>query len=273
MLILVAIIAVVIYIYSFNNRDKNLDYKLTPEYQKLGYDDKLRTDIIKGLEITIKKEIIGNYSNKDFRRKAIENFIETRESYFYLNIESLSQQHKISHNATFDAIFTACNYARVQFGIPAQTIPTSSPDHRQKDTALSETYSLTKEQKLACNTFLCGITSNSYIANPSLWKLYNNIEIKQVEFLGLPIPEFTFEYLATVQKNFPLQKETLKTLNNSQKDFLVSMALDLLTCNGVPSEEEYSKFEKAFDKVAGIDKNDFSDRILKINAVFGKFSK
>lgn len=127
MLILVAIIAVVIYIYSFNNRDKNLDYKLTPEYQKSGYDDKLRTDIIKGLEITIKKEIIGNYSNKDFRRKAIENFIETRESYFYLNIESLSQQHKISHNATFDAIFDACNYIRVQFDIPAQSVSKTSP--------------------------------------------------------------------------------------------------------------------------------------------------
>ena len=126
MLILVAIIAVVIYIYSFNNRDKNLDYKLTQQYQKLSNDEKLRADIIEGLEINIKKDILNNnFANKRFKIVEIENFINEREVTFYMHIESLSQQHKISHNVVFDTIFDACNYVRVQFGIPAQTIPTN----------------------------------------------------------------------------------------------------------------------------------------------------
>lgn len=276
-LILVVVIIIVIYIYSFNNRDRNLDYKLAHHYQKSGNDDKLRTDIIKGLEITIKKEVINNFSDRHIRTKAIENLIDTREAIFYVNIESLSQQHKISHNATFDAIFLACNYTRLQFGIPTQSIPVNNLNKietnngEQIQSLHSDSHNLTEKQKLACNIFLCGITSTSYITNPSLWELYSNIERKQIEFLSLLIPEFTFEYLATVQQNFPLQKEILKSLNNRQKNFLVSMAIDLLWCNGKPSKEEYIKFEKAFDKIACIDKDEFAERVLKINGLMNKF--
>lgn len=272
MLILVAIIAVVIYIYSFNNRDKNLDYKLTPEYQKSGYDDKLRTDIIKGLEIKIKNEVINNYSNKDFRIKAIENVIEARESYLYLNIEPLSQQHKISHNATFDAIFDACNYIRVQFGIPAQALPNNTNKIQEKSTDLIK---LSQKQKLSFNIFLGYIIHSCYSTNPYLHKLYKAVERKQLNDLGLSMSE-TIHYLELVNTDLysrNLYMEIMKSLNDKEKDLLVSMALDLLTCNGMPSEEEYIKFEKAFDKVVGIDKDDFSNRLIKINAILDKFSK
>jgi hypothetical protein len=268
LLILIGILIIVLYINSFNKRDKNLDYKLTPEYQKSGYDDKLRTDIIKGLEITIKSEIISNYSNREFRTKAIENLIDTREATFYINIESLAQQHKISHDATFDAIFSACNYVRHQFDIPVQTIPVNSTNRKENhiQPSLSDSVGFTKKQKLSCNIFLSGITSTSYITNPSLWKSYATIERKQLELLGLSIEETT-EYLPTIQENFPLQKDILKSLNDSQKDFLVSMAIDLLCCNGKPSKEEYAKFEKAFEKVACIDRDEFAERVLKINGL------
>ena len=265
------ILAVIIYVYSFNNRDRNLDYKLTPQYQKSGYDDKLRTDIIKGLEITIKKEVINNFSDKYLRTKAIENLIDTREATFYINIESLSQQHKISHNATFDAIFSACNYTRLQFGIPSQSIPSSANStqaHKVENipTSLSDSYILTKKQKLSCAVFLGHITHSSYLENPDLYKLYSNIERKQLKFLGLSMSE-TNNYLETIQQNHSLYKEILRSLNDKQKDFLVSMAIELLWCDGKPSEEEYIKFEKSFAGVVSMNKDEFAERILKLNGI------
>lgn len=277
-LIFLVILVIVIYVYSFNNRDRNLDYKLTPQYQKSGNNDKLRTDIIKSLEITIKNEIISNYSNRDFRNKAIENFIDAREVSFYKNVNILSQQHKISHNEVYDEVFLGCNYVRVQFNIPTQPIPLNEPQKigdfssENSNPSKSDSFGLTKKQKLSCNALLSSIIYSTKAEKPELYKLYTNVERNQLEFLGLKISE-TSSYLGAIQGNFPLHKEILKSLNNKQKDLLISMALDLLTCNGIPSKDEYVKFEQVFEKVAGIDKNDFSDRILKINAIIDKFSK
>jgi hypothetical protein len=277
-LILVLLIIVVIYISSFNNRDRNLDYKLTPEYQKTGNDDKLRTDIIKGLEITIKKEVISNFSDRTLRTIAIENLIETREVAFYMNMESLAQQHKISHNATFDAIFSACNYTRLQFGIPAQTVPVnkSKSSNLEKENImkpnLSDSLGLTKKQKLCCNIFFGSIISSSYISKPSLWKSYSRVEKIQLGYLGLSMSE-TLEYLEVVQQSrYLILRETLKTFNDKQIDFLVSMAIELLWCDGIPSKEEFIKFEEVFEKILLIDKDGFSERILKINGLMNKFS-
>jgi len=121
-LIIIALI-VLIYIISFNKRDRDLDYKLSSQYQKSDNEDKIRTDIIKGLEITIKKDVLNTFKDDFLRIEAIKHIIKDREVTFYINIESIAQQNNISHAATFDAIFFACNYVRSHYGIEPEVYP------------------------------------------------------------------------------------------------------------------------------------------------------
>lgn len=261
-----------IYFYSFNSRDRNLDYKLSEPYQKSGNDEKLRTDIINGLKTTIKNEVIKNFSDPIIISKAIENLIDKRETAFLNNLDSLSKQYKISQNVTKDTVFLACDYVRDLYKTPFKS-DNKIENHRSKkeEMPLSESIDFTKKQKLACNIFLGHIIHSTYKSNPELYKLYKKVERNQLEFLGLSIYETT-DYLEWTQKNHSYYLETLRSLNETQKDFLVSMALELLCCNGLPVQDEYMKFESAFEKVLFISKDEFANKVIKINALVNKFS-
>lgn len=272
-LIFIIILVVIIYFYSFNNRDRNFDYKLDSEYQKAGNDDKLKTDIIVGIETTIKNDIVKNLSDAFLINSAIKNFVEKRQFDLLNNIESLSKQYKISSKTVKNSIFLACNYVRAKHDISLQsdTNTVKKPKPKKTKSSLSESISFTKMQKLACNAFLGNIIRSSYKENPNLYELYRKVDRSQHEFLGLS-PSETTDYLEWAQRNRSSYLDTLETLNNTQKDFLVSMAVEFLSCNGLPTQDEYMKFEKSFEKFLSMSKEEFAERIIKINAVINKFS-
>ncbi|WP_379692894.1 hypothetical protein [Flavobacterium sp. HJSW_4] len=268
----VILLAIALYFYAFNNRDKNLDYKLTSEYQKSGNDDKLRADILKELETVIKKEVITSFSDATLRIKAIENLIKTREASYYLNIESIAQQYKISHSATFDAIFSSLNHVRFKFNLPTESYPSHGKQKTKKtDITESEFFSdvaqsLTRTQKLACNTFIAGITSFNYITDASVRQLYSNIADSHLKILDLRLSE-TYAYQDILFTNMKSHKDTLNSLNDKQKDLLVFMAMELLWCNGEPTQLQYNKFQKEFERTLAISENDFAQRVLKLSSI------
>lgn len=277
-IILVIILIVLVYGYSFNNRNKDLDYKLSAPYQQLGNDEKLKADIVAGLEITINNEVIKNFSDATLIKKAIKNLIEKRENSLHENINSISKQYKISQKIVKDTIPLACNYVRLKYDVSSQSANSSVKKPKSKEikteASFTKSFDLTKKQKLACNIFLYGIIHSSYTArreNPKLYELYNKVEKNQLEFLGISIYETT-DYLEWAQKNRSLYIETLRSLNNTQKDYLVFMAMELLWCNGTPDQEEYIKFEKSFDKILLMSKEEFAERIIKIGTLVSKFS-
>lgn len=118
-IIFILLVAGYFYLNSFMNTPS--EYKLSLDYQFSSGKEKLETDIIQGLKSNIKIDILGNNDmNRVKKRKEIEDFIEMREATFYIHIEPLSKQHKISHDVTFNTIFSACNIVRKQYGIPEQ---------------------------------------------------------------------------------------------------------------------------------------------------------
>jgi hypothetical protein len=118
-IIFVLLVVGFIYINSFVGTPS--EYKINIHYQLSSGQEKLKTDIIEGLKNNIQIDILGNnIFNKHKRIKEIENFIDIREATFYMHIELLAKQHKLSHDTTFNTIFDACNYVRKENRIPEQ---------------------------------------------------------------------------------------------------------------------------------------------------------
>lgn len=121
MVIIIAILIVAGFIYINSFTGTPSEYKINIHYQLSSGQEKLRTDIIEGLKSNILIDILeNNIFNKNKRIKEIENFIDMREATFYIHIESLAKQHKLSHDTTFNTIFEACNYVRKENRIPEQ---------------------------------------------------------------------------------------------------------------------------------------------------------
>ncbi|MCB0747920.1 MAG: hypothetical protein KDC90_10710 [Ignavibacteriae bacterium] len=88
------------------------------------------------------------------------------------------------------------------------------------------------------------------------------------------MPFNSYEYDLFLQRLDPISlKRELSSFNDNQKDFAVAMTLELLTCNGVPSERDYMVAENAFEKIMGMNSDDFLKRLEKIQSIGKFFSK
>lgn len=114
---IIIVLVVIIYIYKFNNRDRNLDYKHSPEYQNLTIADKMTIDIINGLEASIKQDVLDKFSDDHTRITAIKSIINQRENSFLNNIYQISNQERISIPLASKVVKTACDTVRITYGL------------------------------------------------------------------------------------------------------------------------------------------------------------
>lgn len=128
--------------------------------------------------------------------------------------------------------------------------------------------SFSNEQKLSAVTLMRLISNGSQDAQKV--KLQEKAIIEQTSFFGLSFSECEI-FLNNL--NPETLKNELTSLNNEQKDFIVAMALEILLCGGAPSERDYMIAENAFEKIANINIDEFSNRIEKIQAIGNHFLK
>lgn len=133
------------------------------------------------------------------------------------------------------------------------------------DNSLVDSFS--KNQKLSSVTLIRLISSGC--EDKLKIKLQEEVIKKQAVFLGLNFSEC--ESFLNNLNPLDLPKE-FKSFNNIQKDFLVSMAYEILFCGGMPSDREYIIGENVFRNIANIGNDDFLKRIEKIQALGNFFS-
>jgi hypothetical protein len=126
--------------------------------------------------------------------------------------------------------------------------------------------SFSKEQKLSVITLMRLISNGSH--DTQKIKLQDKAIIEQAIFLGLSFSECTI-FLNNL--NPETLKNELTSLNNEQKDFIVAMALGIISCGGTPSKRDYMITENAFEKIVGINIDEFSNRIEKIQLIGNHF--
>ena len=107
----------IIYIYKFNNRDRNLDYKYSPEFKNLSKADKMVIEITNGLEAAIKQDVLNKFDDDYTKFIAITSIINQRESSFLNNINQIAYQENISIPLAKKVIKTACDFVRITYGL------------------------------------------------------------------------------------------------------------------------------------------------------------
>lgn len=111
--ILIIVGVVIIYFVNFNNRNREEDYKYTPAYRDLDNQDKMRMDMIAGLNKLVKDTI----NELDMKGETPEilyfsyiiNAIKSRKEFLIKNTITLSSQYKTSYSETLDIIDECCD--------------------------------------------------------------------------------------------------------------------------------------------------------------------
>ena len=114
---IIIVLVVIIYIYKFNNRDRNLDYKYSPEFKNLSKADKMVIEITNGLEAAIKQDVLNKFDDDYTKFIAITSIINQRESSFLNNINQIAYQENISIPLAKKVIKTACDFVRITYGL------------------------------------------------------------------------------------------------------------------------------------------------------------
>ncbi|POY40375.1 hypothetical protein C3L50_06950 [Flavobacterium alvei] len=114
---IIILLVVIVYIYKFNNRDRNLDYKYSPEFKNLSNVDKMLIEIINGLEASIKQDVLNKFADDYTKIVAITSIINQRETSFLNSINEIANQENISVALAKKVINTACNTVRMTYGL------------------------------------------------------------------------------------------------------------------------------------------------------------
>lgn len=118
------------------------------------------------------------------------------------------------------------------------------------------------KQKLSAITLMRAIVGGTQDANKA--KLQEEQIIKQVRLLGISVVECD-----NFMNNLNLEslKRELISLNNAQKDFIVSMTMELLHTGGEPTDRDIMITENIFEKLANINPDELDERAVKIKAI------
>lgn len=111
--ILIIVGVVIIYFVNFNNRNREEDYKYMPAYRDLDNQDKMRMDMIAGLNKLVKDTI----NELDMKGETPEilyfsyiiSAIKSRKEFLIKNTITLSSQYKTSYSETLDIIDECCD--------------------------------------------------------------------------------------------------------------------------------------------------------------------
>ena len=111
--ILIIVGVVIIYFVNFNNRNREEDCKYMPAYRDLDNQDKMRMDMIAGLNKLVKDTI----NELDMKGETPEilyfsyiiSAIKSRKEFLIKNTITLSSQYKTSYSETLDIIDECCD--------------------------------------------------------------------------------------------------------------------------------------------------------------------
>lgn len=113
--IIFGILCLVVYIITFNNRDKSQDYKIDPKigYLRLVNEDKLRLDLTVGLEGLIKKSFgdVKHLGIKENDKDHMELTIEIFRQSSLNNIVNIASNYRIPIHLATSVVNEMCDGA------------------------------------------------------------------------------------------------------------------------------------------------------------------
>ncbi|WP_310560162.1 hypothetical protein [Flavobacterium sp.] len=126
---------------------------------------------------------------------------------------------------------------------------------------------LNKSQKLTAMTIL-GIFNIASEKKETKIKRENLINLSLKE-LDIKYKEYD-DYINCI--NPEIIRNKLTDISNSEKDLLITLAYEVLFCDGMPNEKEYVLMENLFKNIAKINQDELMKGFQKIQTLLNHFT-